>query len=169
LCRYQPRLRGCAPQKLFPERVAPFALEWHLFYLSRGDERIIIRGFCNVARSRSGAGAQYHYFGRYPRAPVWTDLGSRMNQLFGNLNQFVLGAITLGFFLIGLFFLRFWKKVHDRFFLIFGVAFFVLGLERLILAFTDPAFEYRPFIYLVRLAAFILIILAVIDKNRGGK
>jgi uncharacterized membrane protein len=92
-----------------------------------------------------------------------------MSQFFGNLNQFELGAITLGFFLIGLYFLRFWRKIHDRFFLIFGIAFFVLGLERLILAFTDPAFEYRPFIYLVRLTAFVLIMVAVIDKNRAGQ
>jgi hypothetical protein len=91
-----------------------------------------------------------------------------MNNLLTNLHQFELGAITLGFFLIGLFFLRFWKKIHDRFFLIFGIAFFVLAAERLILAFTDPTLEFRPFIYLVRLAAFILIIIAVIDKNRAG-
>lgn len=83
------------------------------------------------------------------------------------LNQFLAGALTLGFLAAGLFFLRFWKKTEDRLFAIFAVAFWVFAGERVLLALTDPTDEFRPYIYLVRLFAFVLIIIAIIDKNRS--
>jgi hypothetical protein len=83
------------------------------------------------------------------------------------LNQFLHGAITICFLLGGLFFLRFWKKTRDRLFAIFAIAFWVLTTERLLLAATRPEDEFRPYIYLVRLFAFVLIIIAIIDKNRS--
>lgn len=81
------------------------------------------------------------------------------------LNQFLAGALTIGYFIAGIFFLRFWKKTYDRLFAIFAVAFWVFAAERL--ALTDPLDENRWYIYLVRLFAFVLIIIAIIDKNRN--
>ena len=83
------------------------------------------------------------------------------------LNQYLGGALTIGFFAAGLFFLRYWKRTSDRLFAMFAVAFWVFAIERIILVLTDPAAEFRPYIYLVRLFAFILIIIAIIDKNRS--
>jgi hypothetical protein len=68
---------------------------------------------------------------------------------------------------IAMFFLRFWRKTRDRLFLFFAGAFVILMLERIIRAGMEVETEWAPYVYLVRLAAFILIIIAIVDKNRG--
>lgn len=82
--------------------------------------------------------------------------------LFG----FLSGAVTMGFFIAGLFFFRFLKKTGDSLFLAFGLAFFLLGIGQAILAFADVPDEYRSWLYLIRLAAFMLILIAIWRKNR---
>ncbi len=82
------------------------------------------------------------------------------------LNQFLHGAVMTGYLLAGLLFLRFWKKTKDRLFAMFASAFWVLAVERAFLASTRPEDEVRPYIYVVRLIAFALIIAAIVDKNR---
>jgi len=81
------------------------------------------------------------------------------------LNQFLLGAIVLGCAMAGLFFLRFWRRTRDRLFLIFGIAFWTLGVNWLVLAFTR-ADEGRTWLYGLRLVAFVLILIGIVDKNR---
>lgn len=76
------------------------------------------------------------------------------------------GAIWLGHILIGLFFLRFWRITRDRLFAMFALSFWIFAFERTLLIIIQPEAQLRPYIHLVRLAAFLLIILAVIDKNR---
>jgi hypothetical protein len=83
------------------------------------------------------------------------------------LNEFLHGAISICLWMAGLFFLRFWRRTRDRLFAIFAIAFWVLACERVLLALTSPEDEFRWYIYLVRLFAFILLIIAIIDKNRG--
>jgi hypothetical protein len=78
------------------------------------------------------------------------------------------GAIVMGYAVCGLFFLRFWRRTGDRLFLVFALAFWLLGLQRLAFAFTEPVEESRTGLYLVRLFAFLLILGAIIDKNRSG-
>ncbi len=82
------------------------------------------------------------------------------------MTQFLFGAIVMACAVAGLFFLRFWRKTRDRLFAVFAVAFWVLGLNWLALAFTR-ADEVRPALYVVRLLAFLLILVAIIDKNRS--
>ena len=84
------------------------------------------------------------------------------------LYDFLSGAVTLGFVLCGLHFLGFWKRTRDTLFLAFAFAFFLLGLNQAILALADIPVEERSWVYLLRLAAFVLIIVAVVAKNRGG-
>lgn len=69
----------------------------------------------------------------------------------------------------GMFFLRFWRDTADRLFLFFAAAFWLLATSWLLLAFFDPTDETRPYVYALRLLAFLLIIVATIDKNRGGR
>ena len=85
------------------------------------------------------------------------------------LNQFLNGAILMGFVVAGLFFLRFHRRTRERLFAIFAASFFVLGFERIVLACVPPEAEFRPYVYLIRLIAFLLIIVAIADKNRGAK
>jgi Family of unknown function (DUF5985) len=79
------------------------------------------------------------------------------------------GAILAGYVVAGLFFWTFWRRTQDRLFVFFAAAFWVLALERALLIGTNATNEFTPFLYLVRLAAFALIAIAVIDKNRGPR
>lgn len=82
------------------------------------------------------------------------------------LNDFLSGTITMGFFVAGLFFLRFWKRTHDGLFIAFALAFWLLGLGQALLSFTDIPVEERSWLYLLRLAAFSLILISIWRKNR---
>jgi hypothetical protein len=81
------------------------------------------------------------------------------------LNNFLLGMVVMACAAAGLFFLRFWRKTHDRLFAIFAIAFWVLGVNWLALAFINQD-EVQTWLYGVRLAAFVLIMAGIIDKNR---
>ena len=69
----------------------------------------------------------------------------------------------------GLFFFRFWRESRDRLFAFFGAAFFVLALSWALLALINPSDETRPYIYAIRLAAFLLMIVGMVDKNRSRR
>ena len=80
---------------------------------------------------------------------------------------FLSGAAMFGAWACGAYFLRFWFNTRDRLFLLFGVAFWLMSLERLLLVFIDfPNSENYLYIYLIRLTAFLLILYAIIDKNQ---
>lgn len=82
------------------------------------------------------------------------------------MKQFVEGVIMMEYLVAALFFLRFFRKTADALFLFFGIAFFILGVSRIAFAFMDPQWEADTLLYIVRLAAFILILWAIINKNR---
>jgi hypothetical protein len=82
---------------------------------------------------------------------------------------FLPGAIVMATWVIGLLFLRFYRKSRDRLFAIFAVAFWVLSLHWLGLAIAQPSDETRHYFYLFRLVAFLLILWAIIDKNRASR
>lgn len=82
------------------------------------------------------------------------------------MNEFFSGAATASAWIAGFFFLRFWRDTADRLFLLFAVAFFVLGFDWLLVAAVHPGGDTRHYFFLVRLLAFLLIIVAVVDKNR---
>ena len=82
--------------------------------------------------------------------------------------NFLSGAVTCGFLVAGLFFLRFWKRTRESLFLSFAWAFWLLGLAQAILALGNFPVEERSWIYLIRLAAFMLILFAVFRKNRAS-
>ena len=75
------------------------------------------------------------------------------------------GAAIAGFAFAGLFFLRFWRRTADSLFLIFCLAFWLLGLNQAIIALLDIPAEEASWVYLIRLAAFSLIIFAIVVKN----
>jgi hypothetical protein len=83
------------------------------------------------------------------------------------MSEMISGILLMGYAVAGLHFFRFWKRSRDRLFLIFAIAFWVLGAQRAWLTLG----VYRPgaavYIYTLRLLAFILIIIAIVDKNRA--
>lgn len=76
------------------------------------------------------------------------------------------GVLTTLALVCGLFFLRYWRSSGDRFFLFFAVAFWSLGANWALLVGRTPEDEYAPYFYLLRLFAFLLIVVAIVDKNR---
>ena len=82
------------------------------------------------------------------------------------LYDFLAGAVSFGFFVCGLFFLRYWSRSRDELFRAFAVAFALLGTGQAILALANIPTEERGSLYLIRLSAFLLILLAIYRKNR---
>jgi len=82
------------------------------------------------------------------------------------LFSFLSGAITMGFLVAGLLFLRFWRRTRESLFASFAAAFWLLGLAQALLALTSVPVEERSWLYLVRLAAFLLILGSVWHANR---
>lgn len=83
------------------------------------------------------------------------------------LYDFLSGAVALGFAACALFFLRFWRRTREELFLAFAVAFLLLGAGQTILALASIPTEERGSIYILRLIAFLLILLAIYRKNRS--
>jgi hypothetical protein len=86
-----------------------------------------------------------------------------------SLVQFVSGALTATFLVAATFFLRFWRTTRDRLFLGFAVAFLLLGLSRVMLSITAVQDEQRSYADLLRVLAFLLILVTIILKNIGGR
>ena len=82
------------------------------------------------------------------------------------MHELLLGAVAVGFFVAGLFFLRFWLSTRDRFFLFFAASFWIEAINRLAMRFTGSWSEDVPAHYVVRLLAYGLILIAIWDKNR---
>lgn len=83
------------------------------------------------------------------------------------LLPFLSGAVVFGFLMAALFFLRFWKKTRDELFLAFASAFLLLGIGQVAILLADNYLEDRAWAYLPRLVAFLIIIFAILRKNRA--
>lgn len=78
----------------------------------------------------------------------------------------VSGLIVAGYLVIGLFFLRFYRQQHDRLFVFFAFAFWLLALQRALLTIFAADARVSVFLYGLRAFAFLMILYAFIDKNR---
>lgn len=79
--------------------------------------------------------------------------------------EYLAGAVTLGFVVAMLFFLRFWKRTRDRLFLAFAIAFALLALNQALAQWLGAADERVGYTYLLRVLGFVLILAAIVDKN----
>ena len=82
------------------------------------------------------------------------------------MSDLITGAIAMASFVIALFFLRFWRRSSDRLFAFFAVAFAIMGLSRLTLTLMALPDEAQLAIRLLRVLSFVIILWAIIDKNR---
>lgn len=85
------------------------------------------------------------------------------------LYDFLSGMVSGGFLIAALFFLRFWKRTREALFLFFAGAFLLLGVGQTLLALGGFPVEERSWIYLIRLAAFLLILVGIFSKNRASR
>ena len=83
--------------------------------------------------------------------------------------DFLSGVAAAGSLGVGFLFLRMWRETRDRFFALFGIAFWVMALNWFLLVWVTPASEDRHYFYIIRLLAFLLIIAAILDKNRSAR
>lgn len=82
------------------------------------------------------------------------------------VNDFLAGAIVMGFAVAALLFLRFWKRTRELLFLAFAAAFFLFALTQGLLGLGGFHTEERSWLYLLRLAGFLLILFAMWWQNR---
>lgn len=81
------------------------------------------------------------------------------------MDNFLIGSIAAMSLVIAMFFLRFWRKTGDRFFLFFALSFLIEALNRGLMV-SVGWLENSPAFYMIRLLAYSLIIVAILDKNR---
>lgn len=82
------------------------------------------------------------------------------------IEQFLSGAIVMGFAVACLLFLKYYRRTHEKLFLTFAASFFLLAVNYAWLAITQIPVEERSPLYIVRLIAFGLIIVAIIQSSR---
>ena len=82
---------------------------------------------------------------------------------------FAQGLITAGYAVAGVFFLSFWRRTKDSLFAVFAVAYWLMALNQALPVLLGIPREEQGGIYLLRAAAFTLIILAILRKNLSGR
>jgi hypothetical protein len=80
---------------------------------------------------------------------------------------FLSGAITMGFMIAGLFFSRFWWRTADVFFCYFGISFWLLACSQALSIMLAMPNDDQFWIYLLRLTAFVVLIVGIVTKNLG--
>lgn len=81
----------------------------------------------------------------------------------------VAGGIAVGYLIVGAFFLRFWSRTRDSLFAIFALAFALMAIGQVLPVVFGIPQESQSGVYLLRLAAFVLIIVAIVRKNLSGR
>ena len=79
---------------------------------------------------------------------------------------FVSGAIAMGYAVAALYFLRFRRETRDRLFGFFAIAFALLAVQRTLQPLLAGSPDLETWLYLLRASAFILIVAAIVDRNR---
>lgn len=82
---------------------------------------------------------------------------------------FINGVLTTLYLVAAVFFVKFWRRTGDALFAAFAAAFALLGVAQPVPMFTGAQDEAQAAIYLMRLAAFALIIAAILVKNLKSK
>lgn len=83
--------------------------------------------------------------------------------------QFLSGMATAGFLVAALFFVRFWRRTQDLLFAAFGIAFLLFAASQASsLMFAAPQ-DDTTWTYVLRLAGFVLLLIAIAGKNFSRK
>lgn len=83
------------------------------------------------------------------------------------LVSLISGMIAAGFLVAALFFLRYYRSTRDALFIYFTVAFVLLAMEKLAVLVVPDWFPEPPWLFIVRLLAFIAIGAGIWEKNRA--
>jgi phosphoglycerol transferase MdoB-like AlkP superfamily enzyme len=81
------------------------------------------------------------------------------------MTLFLWGACAMASATIALFFWSFYRRTGDRLLAMFALGFATLSVHWIGLAAVQPVEEMRHYFYVIRLVAFLLIIIGIVDKN----
>ena len=82
------------------------------------------------------------------------------------IEGFLLGIIVTSTFVAAMFFLRFWRRTRDGLFFAFGLAFLIETFNRCAVLLNDTPEDGFSWIYVVRLASYVVILAGIVQKNR---
>jgi len=77
----------------------------------------------------------------------------------------ICGACAMGSATVALFFWKFYRRTADRLLAMFSLGFATLSLHWVSLAVAQPVEDMRHYFYVLRLCAFLLFFIGIIDKN----
>lgn len=83
--------------------------------------------------------------------------------------EFLAGAVTFGHAIAGFCFLRFWRRTRDSLFLAFAFAFWLFGTNQLLVSVLGARSEEATFAYVLRVLGYLLILGAIVAKNRSTR
>jgi hypothetical protein len=75
------------------------------------------------------------------------------------------GALVFAYAVSGVHFLQFWRRTGDRLFAHFAVAFWLFALNQLAVSVPVVTDETGSYFYLLRVLGFVIILIAIVDKN----
>jgi tellurite resistance protein TehA-like permease len=81
------------------------------------------------------------------------------------VKEFLWGMLAMASAIASLLFLRYGRVTRDRLFLFFAAAFLAMTFNWVGLAAIEPNTEHRYLAYTLRLIAFVLILIGIVDKN----
>ena len=82
--------------------------------------------------------------------------------------EFLSGALTLGYILTGVCFLRFWRRTGDKLFRSFAIAFGLFAVNQFLTFFlsTEREVQYE---YVLRVLGFVVILIGIVRKNAESR
>ena len=85
------------------------------------------------------------------------------------MTDFLAGALCAMSLVAALYFWRSWRDTRDRLFVFFGSAFVLFAVHWASLVFIPSHLEAEHRVYLLRLAAFVLLLIGIAEKNRRDR
>lgn len=79
--------------------------------------------------------------------------------------DFLSGMVTAGYLVAALFFFRFWRRTKDSLFANFSIAFLLFASGQFGSIWFDGQHDDNTWIFLLRLAGFVLLLVAIVRKN----
>lgn len=86
--------------------------------------------------------------------------------MIAKLGPMLHGALWATSWIAALFFVRFWRASRERLFAFFAASFALLGCNWASLVLIDWIPEDRHHAHVLRLLAFVLLLVGIADKNR---
>jgi len=79
--------------------------------------------------------------------------------------NFLSGMVTGGYLVAALFFFRFWKRTGEPLFAMFSISFVLFATGQFGSLWFDGPHDDNTWIFLIRLAGFVLLLVGIIRKN----